>query len=189
MLQPCEPTLPAILSEEIGRPVARGHSALRRYLRTGFATAVCLIMPMALPATVSCAIPPTGAFPIPATTVRRRESRWISFAAPSRQVLSGPMTLWATFYRVHEATAIAQGTPLLTPGGDRLGPRLSQRDWCQAALQGTVQVKSRSGTTTTYNFAGRGDRPQVNCAPFFAALSAATVQQVERVRFAATAAP
>ncbi len=123
-------------------------------------------------------------------------SAWVAYGAPSH--LTAPLRLWATFYHVYQATAIApnRGYPLLGIAGDRLGPSLSQHDWCQAALQGTVQVLdlgsglgSGQHRAFTYNFAGRGDAEQVDCAPFFSSLSAATLRKVNRVRFAASAAP
>ncbi len=99
-----------------------------------------------------------------------------------------PVSLWATFYHVYSAASLAQGYPLLDPYGNRLGPRLSQRDWCKAALQGTVQI-TEAGHATTYNFSGRGEVAQVNCAPFFPSLSTTTLQKVGRVRFVAATAP
>ncbi len=116
----------------------------------------------------------------------RAQTFWTSFPAP--KTTPRALNLWATFYHIYRAPTIAQGHALLNNAGDRLGPTLSQRDWCKAALQGTVQVLSGS-TPTTYNFSGRGKTPQVNCAPFFSSLSSATLNKVSRVRFAAVSAP
>lgn len=100
-----------------------------------------------------------------------------------------PITLWATYYYVHQAQTVANGFPLLDAANNPLGPRLSRRDWCYAALQGTVVVPDDRGVPITYNFTGRGSRSQVNCSGFFSSLSASTVQAMGRARFVLASAP
>jgi 3D (Asp-Asp-Asp) domain-containing protein len=104
-----------------------------------------------------------------------------SFGAMSRAT---PITLWATYYSIHRAQAVANGQPLLDLRGQPLGPRLSREDWCHAALEGTVQISGAGGRAAVYNFAGRGDTPQADCSPFFSSLSSSTLERVNRVRFA-----
>lgn len=104
-----------------------------------------------------------------------------SFNAMSRAT---PVTLWATYYSIHRAQAVANGQPLLDLRGQPLGPRLSREDWCHAALEGTVQIMEFGGRTSVYNFAGRGNTPQTDCSPFFSSLSSSTLERVNRVRFA-----
>lgn len=104
-----------------------------------------------------------------------------SFGAMSRAT---PITLWATYYSIHRAQRVANGQPLLNLNGQPLGPMLSHQDWCHAALEGTVQIMEFGGSATVYNFAGRGDTPQVDCSPFFKSLSSSTLGRVNRVRFA-----
>lgn len=104
-----------------------------------------------------------------------------SFNAMSRAT---PVTLWATYYSIHQARRVANGQPLLNLQGQPLGPMLSSQDWCHAALEGTVQIMEPGGRATLYNFAGRGDNPQVDCSPFFNSLSSSTLERVNRVRFA-----
>lgn len=116
----------------------------------------------------------------------RAQSSWMRFPPP--KTTPRVLNLWATFYHIYRAPTNAQGYALLNNAGDRLGPILSHRDWCKAALQGTVQVLN-GPTPTTYNFSGRGVNPQVNCAPFFSSLSSATLNKVSRVRFTAVSAP
>ncbi|MBD2021673.1 hypothetical protein H6F43_15950 [Leptolyngbya sp. FACHB-36] len=100
-----------------------------------------------------------------------------------------PITLWATYYYVHRARSISNGYPLLSASNTSLGPTLSKRDWCYAALQGTVVVPNDRGVPITYNFTGRGSRSQVNCSAFFSSLSAATIQAMSRARFVVATAP
>ena len=73
--------------------------------------------------------------------------------------------LWATSYFVPRVEAVGDGVPLVDPSGIPLGPRLSIRDWCDAAMEGTVLVADpASGARATYNFAATGERSQVSCA-------------------------
>ena len=71
--------------------------------------------------------------------------------------------LWATQYLVAAANAVADGEPLLDEQGEPLGPELSPHDWCNAAIEGTVSVRTLDGQNKLYNFADRVSAPQVNC--------------------------
>lgn len=125
---------------------------------------------------------PAPRTPSTAPISRLGASGWVTLQTPRTDQLK-PLSLWATYYHVYGANPTAEGYPLLNPAGKPLGPVLSRRDWCYAALQGTVQVTNNLGTPITYNFAGRGSRSQVDCSPFFSSLSRATIQKVNRVRF------
>lgn len=88
------------------------------------------------------------------------------FPEPERQLEK--VTLWATYYHVWYAEVTsASGHALLDVKGDRLSGVLTARDWCMAGVEGTVQVKDTSGKIATYNYAGRGQDVQVECAQFF----------------------
>lgn len=103
-----------------------------------------------------------------------------SFGSASRTV---PLDLWATYYHIHSAQAVATGEPLLDRAGRRLGPVLSHEDWCRAAIQGTVQVANERGETAVYTFIARGSTPQTNCAAYFTSLSPDVLDKVNRARF------
>jgi 3D (Asp-Asp-Asp) domain-containing protein len=107
--------------------------------------------------------------------------------APSQSSLERRYTLWATYYRLHQANIARSGYPMLDRQGNALGITLSHRDWCDAALQGSVQVMDGSRVLGTYNFAGRGTYQQVDCAGFFPTLR--TVQDTGRVRFGQASGP
>lgn len=104
---------------------------------------------------------------------------------PSALALSAPTTLWSTYYYTHRAANVAPTAPntypLLDRDGNSLGITLSHRDWCAAALQGSVQIVNGQQILGTYNFAGRGDKAQVDCAPFYPTLR--TLEATNRVRF------
>lgn len=81
---------------------------------------------------------------------------------------SKKLSLWATYYHVWFAETIRDsGFVLLDVKGQALTGKLKPRDWCMAGLEGTVQVKDSTGDLITYNYAGRGQDVQVDCAPFF----------------------
>jgi len=103
-----------------------------------------------------------------------------SFGSRSRAT---PVDLWATYYHIHYARAVAEGEPLLDRRGNRLGPVLTQEDWCRAALQGTVQVASDSGEISVYTFIDRASTPQTNCGAYFTGLSPGVLDKVNRARF------
>ena len=90
------------------------------------------------------------------------------FALPPPDITTAKhVRLWATHYNVHPARAAAAGVPLLDLAGATIGPMLSPRDWCLAALEGTVAVTTDTGTTT-YNYAGKAAEAQVDCVQVLA---------------------
>ena len=72
-------------------------------------------------------------------------------------------TLWATNYYVHAAAEKPDGVALRTMAGVKL-VRVSRKDWCLGAIEGTIVVTSNS-TTHTYNYAGTKSQ-QLDCKPF-----------------------
>jgi 3D (Asp-Asp-Asp) domain-containing protein len=76
------------------------------------------------------------------------------------------MDLWATYYYLPQVSASNDGYPLLGTKGEALGPKLSQRDWCNAAMEGSVRVNF-NGKNTTYNFASSQANKQVDCSAYF----------------------
>jgi 3D (Asp-Asp-Asp) domain-containing protein len=104
-----------------------------------------------------------------------------SFGLPQPTAAAQTLSLWATYYYLHRAENAANGYPLLDLAGNPLGSVLSQRDWCAAALQGSVQVLQGQQVVGTYNYTGRGDQPQVDCSPFYPTLK--TLAATNRVRF------
>ena len=88
-----------------------------------------------------------------------------SFTLPAPAALdpSTQRILWATQYFVPSMDAVTSGEPLLDEDGSPLGPELSPRDWCNAAIEGTVSVRTLDGQRKLFNFAGKASQPQVNC--------------------------
>jgi 3D (Asp-Asp-Asp) domain-containing protein len=86
--------------------------------------------------------------------------------APPAEALGPDLKLWATHYRTPLVRAAAVDTeetlPLLNRAGEAISPPLSRRDWCAAALEGSVAVRA-GARTTSYAFVDSGGEEQVNC--------------------------
>ncbi|WP_009631350.1 3D domain-containing protein [Synechocystis sp. PCC 7509] len=106
-----------------------------------------------------------------------------NFPEPTNAERVKTLILWSTHYNAPRVKETPGGIPLLDISGNRLGAILSKRDWCDAAVEGTIQVLDNSNVPKTYNFAGRGSTAQVDCAPFFSSLSSAVIQGTNRSRF------
>ncbi|MFZ9519352.1 MAG: 3D domain-containing protein [Silvanigrellaceae bacterium] len=77
-------------------------------------------------------------------------------------------TLWATYYRIPTVRDLgSSGIPLLDMNGQELGASLSRRDWCHAALEGSVRVLDFDGNDTVYNYSGsRESYRQTDCSDY-----------------------
>lgn len=111
----------------------------------------------------ACATTPVGApAPSPAPSTRRAIDDH-QLSSPDLSA-SKKLTLWATYYSIPRVVAVESGGhALLDREGRELGPSLSTRDFCDAAMEGTVQIRSR-GRWRTYNYAGTGPSAQVDCS-------------------------
>jgi len=74
--------------------------------------------------------------------------------------------LWATYYYLPKFHSEDEGIPLLSSQGKPIGPRLSEKNWCTAALEGSFQVYF-GNQWTTYNYASSSVSSQVDCSPYF----------------------
>jgi len=112
------------------------------------------------------------------------------FAEPTASDLGSSLQLWATFYNVHTARSIPGGNSLLNLAGSSLGHTLSDKDWCNAAVEGTVRVLDASNNVIgTFNFAGKGSTEQVNCSRFFPSLTPSVIKGTNSARFKASRGP
>ncbi|MEN9827239.1 MAG: hypothetical protein RI953_2984 [Pseudomonadota bacterium] len=87
---------------------------------------------------------------------------------PSDSVIADVFTLWATYYRIPTVRDIgSDGIPLLDMHGQHLGASLSLRDWCNAALEGSVRVLDSRGNDTVYNYSvSRESYRQADCSAY-----------------------
>jgi 3D (Asp-Asp-Asp) domain-containing protein len=111
------------------------------------------------------------------------QDRGFNFPEPASTAIVEQLTLWATYYYVHIAQENNSGIPLLDLSGNSLDSKLSERDWCAAAVEGTVAVKNSDGKYKTYNYAGVGSTPQANCRRYYPSLPTSVINSTNKVRF------
>ena len=93
-------------------------------------------------------------------------ARSFRLPGPEDGVLTECSTLWATWYYLPQVSGVKVGYALRDPDGKPLGPVLSNRDWCHAAMEGSVRVQ-QGESSTTYNYAGTSASHHVNCSTYF----------------------
>ena len=73
---------------------------------------------------------------------------------------------WATNYYIPEFENELGNIALRDIKGNRLGPKLSSQDWCISALEGSVKINFKDGTSKVYNFDGSSSKFSVDCSPY-----------------------
>lgn len=86
---------------------------------------------------------------------------------PNPEANGRKLMLWATFYNLPLAEHVEQGLPLRALSGEKLGPVLDRAHWCDAAMEGSVRIKSGPGAGKTYNYAGKTSAYTVDCSAYF----------------------
>lgn len=90
-----------------------------------------------------------------------------SFPSPRSSELTKKITLWATYYYL---PLLKDGTgtyPLRDMNSMELGPRVTLREWCDSAMEGSVRVSFNDGSAKTFNYAGVTDSEKVDCSSIF----------------------
>lgn len=109
-----------------------------------------------------------------------------SLEAPPEAALQRRLDLWATHYHTPEVRPAPAGAseaiPLIGRSGAALSPPLSQRDWCEAALQGSVSVRTGE-RSSAYVFVDANGPEQANCDQWLGALSEGVKNATRRARF------
>lgn len=99
------------------------------------------------------------------TNTERVVDGTFEFPVPGEEAKEKRLISWATYYYMYSAKSVKSGQPLLNKAGNKLGPNLSLRNWCKAAIEGTVRVTDASGKAAVYNHAGEGRTNQCDCSP------------------------
>ena len=73
------------------------------------------------------------------------------------------LSLWSTYYYVHEAEYDANGVGLNDADGKPTGVKLANCDWCDAAIEGTVRTTDKNGKAVTLNYATTSSTHQCDC--------------------------
>jgi 3D (Asp-Asp-Asp) domain-containing protein len=112
--------------------------------------------------------------------------------SPKPQALGPDLELWATHYHtpiVRPAPKeISAAFPLIGRDGTWISPPLRHKDWCEAALQGSVSVREGS-KATAYVFVDANGPEQTNCDQYLGSLSEGVKIATRRARFMAVNHP
>lgn len=90
-----------------------------------------------------------------------------SFQEPRVSDLDKKLSLWATYYNLPQIEENSGEYPLRDKSGAELGPRVSHRGWCDAAMEGSVRIFSKSGEAKTYNYAAQTSDNPISCKDYF----------------------
>jgi 3D (Asp-Asp-Asp) domain-containing protein len=156
--------------------------------RIGFA----VVLGLAACATAS-APDPAPASPIAGPVLTPYERAMGFVLEPPPEEAQGPnLRLWATHYHTPEVKpapeTVSAAFPLLGRSGQPISPPLSHRDWCEAALQGSVSV-SQGGVAKAYVFVDANGPEQANCDQWLGSLSEGVRNATRRARFMAVNHP
>jgi 3D (Asp-Asp-Asp) domain-containing protein len=108
--------------------------------------------------------------------------------APEDEAMGREMKLWATYYHMptlRPSVSNVTARPLIGKNGNAISPPLSQQDWCDAAMQGSVWVDSGEGEPTAYMFVDSRGPEQMTCDKYFGDLSVRIKSATKRARFVA----
>lgn len=89
------------------------------------------------------------------------------FPVPKSSDINKKKNLWATYYYLPLLKDGSGTFPLRDMNGVELGPRLTLREWCDSAMEGSVRVTFKDGVSKTYNYAGVKDYENVDCSSIF----------------------
>lgn len=165
-----------------GGAVAGATGTTREDVVRRFAFAVVFI----LAACATASVPNTP--PLPSQPLNMY-ARGLSFLLPepAPQALGPELQLWGTNYHTPVVFPAPKSMPDVFPligrDGKSISPPLRQKDWCEAALQGTVSVKA-NGKTRGYAFIDDDGPEQTNCDAWLGNLSDGVKVATRRARFA-----
>ena len=94
--------------------------------------------------------------------------------------------LWATYYHmptVRPSWTSVAAKPLIDRSGNAVSPPLAIKDWCDAAMQGSVWVDNGKDAPTAYMYVDSGGPEQVACDRYFGELSGNIKSATRRARF------
>ena len=95
--------------------------------------------------------------------------------------------LWATYYHmptVRPSWTSVAAKPLLDRKSNPISPPLAIKDWCDAAMQGSIWVDNGKDAPTAYMYVDSGGPDQVTCDRHFGELSERIKSATRRARFA-----
>ena len=90
-----------------------------------------------------------------------------TFRSPAANDLGPKVSLWATYYYLPQMNNGSGDIAIRDMNGADLGASLSLKDWCNAALEGSVRIVSKNADPKTFNYAGVSSSNTVNCKKIF----------------------
>lgn len=90
-----------------------------------------------------------------------------NFQEPRNTDLDKKLVLWATYYNLPLLEDTSGNYPLRDKLGAELGPRISHRGWCDAAMEGSVRILYKNGEAKTFNYAGTTTEFPTDCKDYF----------------------
>ncbi len=151
------------------------------------AISALLLSGFALFTTTAPATPPA---PLDVAGVTPAEVQAIDFLldAPSEDDLGREMNLWATYYHMPTIKAaeplVEKAASFIGTDGKPISFPISERDWCYAALQGSVRVEGPDGSTQNFVFIDAKGPEQINCDGALGNLTNTVKTATRRARFA-----
>lgn len=108
--------------------------------------------------------------------------------APGEDDLGREMNLWATYYHMPTVAAaqplVEKAASFMGRDGKPISLPISERDWCYAALQGSVRVVGPDGESQNFVFVDSKGPEQINCDGALGNLRGAVKSATRRARFA-----
>lgn len=161
----------------------RSPRGMRRLLfATALAVAAC--------ATANLPHPPPAP-PPPLSMVARAQA--FQLDAPDPASLGPDLKLWATHYHTPVISpapdTISAAMALIGTNGREISPKLRQKDWCRAALEGTVSIVEANGEATAYAFVDSKGPEQANCDSMLGSLSDGIKLATRKARFTKVSYP
>jgi 3D (Asp-Asp-Asp) domain-containing protein len=185
-----EGPLPALKLRPPGPPVPEDAPPMKQltftflFVLTACATAAVPGLPVAPSST------PAEPLSLPLSPVERAVG--FTLGEPMPSAMGPDLTLWATHYHTPIVSSAADATsaafPLIGRKGDAISAPLSQRDWCEAALQGSVAIKT-GGSSKAFVYVDSNGPEQTNCDEFLGSLSDGVKNATRRARFMAVSHP
>jgi 3D (Asp-Asp-Asp) domain-containing protein len=103
------------------------------------------------------------------------------FPAPDGSDIDTGFLLWGTYYYGQPADEVTRGVDLTNRSGEVIGPRVSQKNWCLGAMEGTLIVAHANGAVKTYNYEATGSSQVTSCRAYFPSLSSRELAATEKV--------
>ena len=136
-----------------------------------------------LAACATSSAPLTPAYPLLSPGIA---AQGFSLPEPKPAALGPDLQLWATHYHTPIVSPapkeMSAAFPLIDREGKWISAPLRQRDWCEAALQGSVSVKD-GNKSTAYIFVDANGPEQTNCDAWLGNLSEGIKTATRRARF------